>query len=418
MEKQHDQDIVNNLVSLQNQGDMSLDELKDILSTTIACDDTNKVIVALGMLATYIEGDQLTICLLGPSSSGKTYLAQEVAKYFPKEDVITLSGATPTAMRYGYDEEDDEGIFHSYYSGKIFIFAEMPNSTLLSTLRSTLSHDSECTTFLSTSGGATGNRKVQKIQYHGYPSVIFCSANLRIDDQEATRSLLLSPEISSKKISEATRLAAIRRANPEKYEKELNSNPKRQKLIDRIKYIKALGTQSVIIPDAETKVYARFYNDATNPSSRDSRDITYIESLIKAITLLNLGSRLNTDTGIVSSTDSDIDEGFRLWNNIKKTQGSGVVPVVRMFYDDFFLPAYKRLSASNVANSVGISIDQITSFWKDKGIKLPAPSYTIMHDFMPAMERMGLVTKVNDPNDGRRKLFCPSNKDAILYSNE
>ena len=36
--------------------------------------------------------------------------------------------------------------------------------------------------------------RTKNVTIRGYPSVIFCSAGLKIDEQEATRFLLLSPE--------------------------------------------------------------------------------------------------------------------------------------------------------------------------------------------------------------------------------
>ncbi len=63
--------------------EMNIDELADILDTTIRRDRDNKCILFLAMLTAYTESDQLNVCLLGQSSSGKTYLAQRVADFFP-----------------------------------------------------------------------------------------------------------------------------------------------------------------------------------------------------------------------------------------------------------------------------------------------------------------------------------------------
>jgi len=41
--------------------------------------------------------------------------------------------------------------------------------------------------------------KTKNVLLRGYPSVIFCTAGLKIDEQEATRFLLLSPEINQEK---------------------------------------------------------------------------------------------------------------------------------------------------------------------------------------------------------------------------
>ena len=80
--------------------EMTIDDLASVLDTTIKCDKINKCIVFLGMLSAYTEEDQLNICLLGESSSGKTYIAQQTALYFPQEDVVRIAEATPKAFKY------------------------------------------------------------------------------------------------------------------------------------------------------------------------------------------------------------------------------------------------------------------------------------------------------------------------------
>jgi len=77
---------------------MTLDSVERALSETIKHDRNNKLIVFLSMLLNYTGQDQQNILLSGPSSSGKTHLALEVAKLFPKEDVDKLGYTSPTAF--------------------------------------------------------------------------------------------------------------------------------------------------------------------------------------------------------------------------------------------------------------------------------------------------------------------------------
>ena len=50
-----------------------------------------------------------------------------------------------------------------------------------------------------------GGSKTKNIIIKGFPAVIFCTGNLKIDEQESTRFFLLSPKISQEKIRAAIR---------------------------------------------------------------------------------------------------------------------------------------------------------------------------------------------------------------------
>ena len=47
----------------------------------------NKLVVFLAMLSAYTDKSQFNILLNAPSSSGKTYIPIEIAKYFPPESI-------------------------------------------------------------------------------------------------------------------------------------------------------------------------------------------------------------------------------------------------------------------------------------------------------------------------------------------
>lgn len=76
----------------------NLEEIKTILDTTIKHDDTNKLILFLTMLLNYTYEDQQNISFNSPSSTGKSYLALQVAEYFPETDVDIHSYTSPTAF--------------------------------------------------------------------------------------------------------------------------------------------------------------------------------------------------------------------------------------------------------------------------------------------------------------------------------
>lgn len=386
--------------------EMSLGELSSILDSTIVCDDTNKSILFLGMLTTYTDGDQLTICLLGQSSSGKTYLAQEIAKYFPKEDVRQYASMSPTAFKYAEGKIGEDGKTYIDLERKILLFTEMPHPHLLENLRSVLSHD-EHPEYVTTDVSSGGSRKARSAVIKGYPTVIFCSANTRMNEQEATRAILLSPETSAEKVKGATALAIMRRANPKKYDEALNNNEARVRLKQRVEYIKSLGIHSVIIPDPE-KVSQKFYSITKTLAPRNQRDIGYLASIIKAVAMLNADSRMDENRNVIAN-DSDIEEGFRLWEAIAETQGSGITPAAQEFYKNYVVPAYieKKKSGFVDVEDDGVTLNEILSYCRSVEGKIPANLFTIQKEFLPAMEESSLIVKSACARDHRMKLFKP-----------
>ncbi len=341
--------------------EMSLDQLADILDETIKCDRYNKCILFAGMLTTYTEQDQLNICLLGQSSSGKTYLAQEVAKYFPEEDIKEYAEVSPTAFKHMPPTVDDKtGKKYIDLERKIMLFTEMPHPALLANLRPLLSHDRKKIEFLTTDKGKTGGNTAKSSVIRGFPSVIFCSAYTKLDEQEATRCLLLSPEVSSEKVSAGVELTSQRLANLEAYKAKLALSPTRQSLMRRVRYIKSLNINSVIIKNSD-EVFERFKKQLPNKTMqpRHQRDIVHVYSLIKASAMLNAKNRID-ENGDVIVKQQDIDAGFKLWELISKTQVLGVPPAVYDFYDKFILPTYRKIMSNGLRNINGVLTDGVT----------------------------------------------------------
>ncbi|MEM3703914.1 MAG: hypothetical protein QXX79_05815, partial [Candidatus Bathyarchaeia archaeon] len=175
---------------LNNDAKLTIDDVIEILGSTVKHDDENKAITFLIMLLTYTEEEQINIGYLAESSTGKSYIPLELSQYFPSEDVIKLGYASPTAFFHDYGKlmlkegipvnwemkptkakvkenlefdkdnpskeeieaeykrqkrEWNELLRGSYYlvdlAKKILIFLDMPHDMLLQRLRSLLSHD-------------------------------------------------------------------------------------------------------------------------------------------------------------------------------------------------------------------------------------------------------------------------------------
>ena len=179
-------------------------DLIKTLGITIKRDEINKLITFLSLLTSYTKDSQINISFNAPSSTGKSYIPLEISRLFPKEDVIEVGYCSPTAFFHDYGVFDKEkGGYIVNLSRKILIFLDQPHTLLLQHLRPLLSHDRKEIRLKITDKSQKSGLKTKNIYLIGYPTVIFCTAGLNLDEQEATRFLLLSPEINQEKIREA-----------------------------------------------------------------------------------------------------------------------------------------------------------------------------------------------------------------------
>lgn len=67
---------------------------------------------------------------------------------------------------------------------------------------------------------------------------IYCTASCTLDEQEATRFLLISPEIGNEKFRDTIHAKIQNAGDTEEYYQNLESNPERMILRERIELIK------------------------------------------------------------------------------------------------------------------------------------------------------------------------------------
>lgn len=383
--------------------EITIKDVEDTLSSTIKGDNTNKCLLFLAMLSTYTENSQMNIMFNSQSSTGKTYLTQEVAKYFPDEDKIVYGGATSTALFYGktaYDPKRKVKLID--FERKILIFLDQPDSYLQSKIRPVLSHDDKEITFCRTNRNRTGENRAENIVIRGFPTTVFCSASNRYDEQEATRALLLSPEISEAKIELAVDTQLLKSSNPN-YERNVLSQEKRLSLIERIKKIKAEGVIDIVIEDIDY-VKELFQSEVGRLSKpRYMRDIQHFIQIIKAVTLLNIWHRKTGEKTYCASKE-DIDAAFNLWKKIAKTQGLNISPFLYDFYNKYILEAYNRLPDS--AKRYGISKGEILKYYFEINGTFFQESY-LQKDILLPLNTAGLITFSTHPDDRRQRLVLP-----------
>src|SRR5581483_3153463 len=250
---------------------------------------------------------------------------------------------------------------------KILIFYEQPNPELQKRLRPVLSHDDRELKFSNTNKDKKGANRAEQTIIRGFPATVFCSAGLQLDEQEATRAILLSPETTEAKLREGVHLQFMRNANGVQFESDIETLPDRIALKNRIVAIRDQNVDDIIIAEPD-KIETRFYETFTKLKPRHMRDSGHLMKLIKAVALLNVWHRRQPDGTIVAS-EADIDRAFQLWSTVIESQDLNVPPMVMGFYKDFILPAFLQKQEDSEYRSdirsgyIGLSSSELSAYY-------------------------------------------------------
>ncbi len=394
-------------VDVSNIKPLCVDDLVSVLGQTIKKDEINKLLTFLTELSAYTGDSQLNISFNAPSSTGKSFIPTEVAKLFPQEDIIEVGYCSPTAFfhDYGVFDEKRKGYVVDL-SRKIIIFLDQPHDLLLQHLRPILSHDKKEIHLKITDKSQKAGLRTKNILLIGYPVVVFCTAGLRIDEQEATRFLLLSPEINQEKIRQAVLEKIKKEVNPDAYRLALINNPERKLLIDRIRAIRQEKIQNVRIP-AENLVISKFMERVKMLKPRHQRDISRVINLVKIFALLNLWFRDREEQGIVAN-ETDINDAFAVWDQIAESQELNLPPYVFNFFYDVITPAYnKKNSELTDGEKTGLTRQEISQeHYRVYGRFIP--DWQLRQQIIPMLETAGLIYSEADKLDKRKILIYPT----------
>ncbi|GFP21282.1 hypothetical protein HKBW3S06_00508 [Candidatus Hakubella thermalkaliphila] len=383
------------------------EDLAKMLGLTIKKDQTNKVVTFLGQLSAYSDDSQINESFNAPSATGKTYIPLEISALFPPEDVIVMGYCSPTAFFHDIGVFDKEkGGYIVDLSRKVLIFLDQPHTLLLQHLRPLLSHDKKEIRLKITDKSQKAGLRTKNIYLRGYPAVIFCTAGLKIDEQEATRFLLLSPEISQEKIREAIYLRIKKETDPKAYSDWLEGDPERKLLKERILAIKEAQIKDIKIGCPE-RIEEEFFGKNKALKPRHARDIARILSLIKCFALLNWWHR-DRDGSTVVANEDDVKEAFKIWDEIAESQELNLPPYIYNFYKDIILAAWKEEKA-------GLSRGEILKKHFEVYSRV-LPDWQLRQEILPMLETAGLISQEPDPADKRKILVYPTTPLTISQS--
>jgi hypothetical protein len=381
-------------------------ELISTLGLTIKRDEDNKLITFLAALSAYSESNQFNVSYNAPSSTGKSYIPLEIASLFPPEDIIEIGYCSPTAFFHDigvWDKEKKRYIID--ISRKVIVFLDMPHPQLLEHLRPLLSHDKKELVIKITDKSQKHGLRTKTVVIYGFPAVIFCSANLKLGEQEATRVFLLSPEISQEKIREAIHTKLKKEADIWQYKLDLERDTERQKLKKRILAIRNTKIKEVLLHDIN-KIESEFSKRIKWLKARHSRDIGRLVNLIKEFARLNCWHRKSEYNGeAIQTNDSDISEAFAIWDRINESQELGLPPYIF----DIFNSAIKTLCEDG---DRGVTRNKICREYYNQHHRFLSPTQ-LARQILPMLETAGLIYQEPDPEVKRQILVYLTSKELL-----
>lgn len=403
-----------------------LDDVVKTLELTIKQDDDNKLITFLCMLSAYTYSSQLNVSFNAPSSTGKSYTATEVASLFPEADKIKLSGASPTSFFHGegiYDKNLDAKIVS--LERKILLFNEQPNPELQAKLRAVLSHDEKELKYRITNKDKKGANRAELIIIRGYPATVFCSAGMRLDEQETTRAILLSPQVTPEKIRAGIDHAVRSGSDKAKFKAWLSAQPERTQLRNRILAIKREHVDHIIVPNPD-EILKRFDDSFKKVKPRHQRDASHLLDLIRAAALLNVWYRRQPD-GLIVAKQSDIEQVFKLWGRLIEAQDMNVPPAVMAIYKMYILPAFAEklldpeFTEDMKKRLIGLSAEELIaySFRKDG---VPINDEQLRKQILPQLKASSMIVRKKPEKGDKRSphifpLWYPAGENDPLDPN-
>lgn len=386
---------------------LSSEELSEIIGLTVKQDVENKIVAFLCQLSAYTESAQFNISFNAPSSTGKSYIPTEVARLFPEKDVWELAQCSPTAFFHDFGEWDEKRkVSIVDLSRKIIIFLDQPHNDLLARLRPILSHDKKEIMSKITDKTQKFGLRTKNILIKGFPAVIFCTAGLKIDEQEGTRFILLSPETSQQKLREGITEKIRKEVDPEAYRLWLDSNPERKLLKERIKAIARAKIKDVKITNQE-ELKRIFLKEKEMLKPRHQRDIDRLIKIIKTFAILNFWFR-EREGDVIISSETDIREGVNIWEKIAESQDYNLPPFVLELYKEIILTVWEEKEAGNISGiKLGLTRQEIIKKHYEL-YRRPLQIWLLRQQILPMLESAGLISQEKDPNDARKYLVYPT----------
>jgi len=341
---------------------------------------------------------------------------------FPNQesDVLKLAGASPTSFIHEANAQpvfeeviDNKGqtVKHLIHllidlERKVLIFKDQPDYRLLAKLRSFLSKDEREAIFKITDRTKSGKNRTKTVLLRGFCTVLYCSAKLTGEDQENTRTFLLSPEMDQKKFQEAIELIAEKETNYDIFRESIQSDPQRRWLTARLKTIRDAHIREITLtPDDSAYLKDQFLKRNPYLVARHMRDFPRLISLAKGHALLNYSHRRTDKPDVLEANRRDIEIALDLYDKIAEANELGIPPQVLEWYKAVIVPIWQ--SQDEIADRRTIIKKHLEIY------NQPLNRRRLEEEYIPSLESANLLTTEQDPSDRRRTLYVPIRQNNV-----
>ena len=298
-----------------------LDKVNSILhesrETPFVGDDANLMLTFLVFLSCKTD-NPLNLEMIGQSASGKTYMTLTARNGFPKSMIMVLAGASKEALKYDYDEIDEEGNFIVNVDGRCIVVLEKDESyAFIKKMKPIMSgDDDELVWKTPIKNELSGEIETKDFIIRGRPSFITLTTRNPSEAEQITRQLIMTPDTTVEKVDNVVKNALMQKARPEKFT-----------IHPDLKLLQAsmLGLTQYKVRNIFAPLMADFF-PARN--AQHQRDIGKVLSIIDAVTLLHQNQRpvQKTDDGqefLLSSIEDNVI-GLLLCDLVLRASLSGV----------------------------------------------------------------------------------------------
>tara|TARA_R110002050_G_scaffold7274_2_gene28422 strand:+ start:27686 stop:29683 length:1998 start_codon:yes stop_codon:yes gene_type:complete len=372
--------------------DLLLDKVNTILhqsrNVPFVGDDANLILTFLVMLSCKTT-NPLNLEMIGQSSAGKTFLTLTARNGFPKSMCMVLAGASREALKYDYDEIDEDGNFIVHVDGKCIVILEKDESyAFVQKMKPLMSgDDAELIWKTPVKNDLTGEIETRDFIIRGQPSFITLTTKNPKEQEQITRQLLMTPDTTSDKVQSVVRNSLRAKARPEEFQVHPNLDLLKASMLSLDRY----RVRNIFAP-----LMADFF---PSRNAQHQRDITKVLSLIDSITLLHQHQRPIDRDGedvFLMSTIEDNLIGLILADLVLRASLSGVP-------DDSWL-IFTEMSEMNDSKRA-LTIDNILQW-----MHLHAGSVTknsLKEKHLPTLEDAGLieVSRTGGGRGGGRKTY-------------
>ena len=390
-----------------------LDQYMRYIERWVKHDEVTRRIIFLTALSAY-SPNPVNLFLRGPSSIGKTFVTLQTIKLFPSSDVWLVGGMTPKALihRQGkmYDSngmevgyEDLKKGYGNYddlkyvvdLSHKILVFLEAPHIETYTTLRPILSHDTWEIVFPFVDKTTSGQMRTKDVYVRGWPATVFCTIDPTYQEELATRSLNMTPEMTQEKYRDSIIMQGERAAEPWNFQnpdwdmKLYMANLKQ--LTEKIKHFE------VVLPYGHALGICYPH---TQP--RDMRDFSKLTTLIQQVSYFFIFQRpwiKGTDykKEIVLATLKDFKTASYLFNYVAETTRSGIPGNVVMFFNEVIDDLWRH-------NEGLVGYESIVHKWMEV-YHTTKSREVIRRQYMQPLLQAGWVDEEEDTENRRKTVF-------------